>query len=271
MRWNIWDQQVEAQDMNSAVGKYFYASVTHTDASGKARRSTQLNGTIVRVNDYEGVVVNAPDSGGEVMITSPRPRNAEGIPYDELDSATHALCEKIYDVAVKYYKNKQVENYDVKAFSNAMKSAQRGHAPSQFLLGMFYTRGIGVRSCYKQALLWFKRAAAQDHAKAQYNLANMYISGKGTRRDDAEAFYWYSRAATNGIEQARKILKSHRTASELLNDMLKYQSDSDDVFEKWEFYVPSYSYDRSYDGKLIHLSGRVLRHRRSGRFSPAIN
>jgi len=271
MTWNIWDQDVDINEMSSTIGKFFYASVTSTDSKGLTRCNSQLNGTIVRVNDYEGVVINAPESGGEVMLTPPRRRSEEGIPYEQLDSASHALCEKIYDVAVKYYKSKKVENADVKAFNTAKNSAQRGHAPSQFLIAMFYTKGIGIRSCYIEALKWFRRAAAQDHAKAQYNLANMYISGKGTQRDDAEAFYWYSRAATNGIEQARKILKSRRTANEVLSDMMSFKADNGDVIEQWEFYVPSYSYDRDYDGKLIHLSGRMLRNRRSGTFQRVAN
>ena len=42
-----------------------------------------------------------------------------------------------------------------------------------------YAKGQGVIQDYKEALKWFRLAAAQGDAKAQYNLGVMYDNGEG--------------------------------------------------------------------------------------------
>lgn len=266
MPWKIWDQDVPFAQLASSVGKYLIAEIQIEDRQGNVRQRTQIDATISRINQYEGIVINVPKIGGEVLLSTPQRRNADGIPETQTDTRFHALCEKIHDMAVKYYRRGREQNGHEKAFKLCTLAAKRGHARSQFLLAMFYVKGIGTDSDFTQAITWFKRAAQQDNARAQYNLAHMYITGKGIKRDDNEAFYWYARAAQNGIEEASRILKSRRSANELLHDIMKFQSSDNDIVEHWKFYVPSYSYDADYAGKMIKLSGRMLYNPQTGTF-----
>lgn len=51
---------------------------------------------------------------------------------------------------------------------------------------------------YRQASREFKRLAQGDHARAQYLLGLLYLQGQGVRQDPAQAINWLQRSAENG-------------------------------------------------------------------------
>ena len=58
--------------------------------------------------------------------------------------------------------------------------AEGGIALCQHQLGQMYQHGQGIDSPdYKQALVWFEKAAAQDHPDAICSLGVMYMHGEG--------------------------------------------------------------------------------------------
>jgi TPR repeat protein len=57
------------------------------------------------------------------------------------------------------------------------KLAVSGHARSQHTLGTLYRYGIGVIENNKQAIRWYKEAAAQSFPAAMLSLAESYIEG----------------------------------------------------------------------------------------------
>src|ERR1035437_6883152 len=48
--------------------------------------------------------------------------------------------------------------------------AEKGNAAAQFELGLRYYHGLGLQSDYREAVNWYRKAAAKGHALAQLNL-----------------------------------------------------------------------------------------------------
>src|SRR5262250_3082008 len=59
-------------------------------------------------------------------------------------------------------------------FDTIRWSAAAGDARAQFVLANHYYGGIGVSQDYRQALLWYSKAANQGFAPAQTQLGSMY-------------------------------------------------------------------------------------------------
>ncbi|QDV22539.1 tetratricopeptide repeat protein [Aureliella helgolandensis] len=84
------------------------------------------------------------------------------------------------------------------AFQEFQIAALKGHADSQFNLGLMYEQGIGVGRDETQAVLWYDKAATQGSSAAQFNLGVLHENGRGTKVDFAEANKWYRRASVQG-------------------------------------------------------------------------
>ena len=68
----------------------------------------------------------------------------------------------------------------------------------QFYLGLMYEEGQCVPQNFKEALVWFRKAAVQRDAGAQCNLGLMYNQGLGLRQNFKEALAWFRKAADQG-------------------------------------------------------------------------
>ncbi len=86
------------------------------------------------------------------------------------------------------------------------KAADQGNADAQFSLGIMYEGSWGVRRDYKQAAIWYRKAAEQGEALAQESLGNAYRDGNGVLKDPAQAVMWYRKAAEQGDASAQKSL-----------------------------------------------------------------
>ena len=73
--------------------------------------------------------------------------------------------------------------------------AERGHAASQYSLGLLYYRGEGVLPDPKQAAKWYRKAADQGDPDAQLNLGLMYAQGEGVKKNYVDAYKWFSLAS----------------------------------------------------------------------------
>jgi TPR repeat protein len=108
-----------------------------------------------------------------------------------------------YNQGIDYYKK---GNYK-KAVEYFLKSANNGNSESQYILGYFYTGGIGVKQDLKQSLKWYEKAAKNNHTNAQINLGFMYIAGHGTKVDYKKAAYWIGKAKNKGSQKALMLWK----------------------------------------------------------------
>ena len=81
------------------------------------------------------------------------------------------------------------------AYEEFLAASRKGHADSQFNLGLMYEQGIGVGKDEKEAVVWYGKSAALGNAAAQFNLGVLYENGRGTNVDFAKANEWYRKAS----------------------------------------------------------------------------
>lgn len=82
------------------------------------------------------------------------------------------------------------------------KAADAGHAPAQVLLAQILDQAEFDR----EAIDYFRKAAAQGDADGEFGLGTMYAGGEGVARDAQEALRWYRLAAGRGHERAILVL-----------------------------------------------------------------
>lgn len=85
--------------------------------------------------------------------------------------------------------------------------ANAGNPLAQYRLGMIYYNGQGIPEDEKQAVFWWKKAAAQGYVEAMFQLGSAYLFGSSTARfvpdPDREAATWYFQAASAGHAEAQ--------------------------------------------------------------------
>lgn len=105
-----------------------------------------------------------------------------------------------------------------------LKAALQGYAPAQKSLGDYYTNTSMILKTdsisyieekkgkttkfnghfqgtvgknYKEAAMWYQKAADQENAEAQKSLADLYVQGKGLDKDTLKAINLYRKAVSN--------------------------------------------------------------------------
>ena len=97
--------------------------------------------------------------------------------------------------------------YELGARRQLMKwLAEKGNAAAQYNVGVQYEKGQGVAKDYREAIKWYRLAAAQGHADAEANLGWMYGNGLGVPQSWDEAVKWYRLAAAQGDRAAQMSL-----------------------------------------------------------------
>lgn len=81
-----------------------------------------------------------------------------------------------------------------------LRSAERGYAPAQEIVGRMY---MGATGDYGKADMWLRRAAEQGNAEAQFWLGAAYEAGRFGTTDYREAFRWLKRSAEQGHADAQ--------------------------------------------------------------------
>jgi len=90
-----------------------------------------------------------------------------------------------------------------KSVMRARTWAQMGYAESQFILGVHYENGSGVKQDYIEAETLYRQAAKQGHAGAMRQLGMMYEYGNGVKKDTAYSVTWYQKAASHDDAHAQ--------------------------------------------------------------------
>lgn len=88
------------------------------------------------------------------------------------------------------------------AFHEFLAAAKKGHADSQYNMGIMYEQGIGVRKDDAEAFAWYSKSAEQGNSDAQFNLGVFYENGRGTKVNFAKANKWYRKASVKGDAMA---------------------------------------------------------------------
>ena len=91
---------------------------------------------------------------------------------------------------------------------NSLKAlAEQGNPIAQTELGtLYYSGGSGLKQDYKEAMKWFRKAAALGFPNAQHNIGYMYLKGHGVKMDYEETMKWTRRAADQGLSISQNFL-----------------------------------------------------------------
>ncbi|MDB6064502.1 MAG: repeat-containing protein [Pedosphaera sp.] len=89
-----------------------------------------------------------------------------------------------------------------KAAALLIQAAEQDHAEAQYLLGLYYQEGKGVRQDYAEAAKWFVKSAKLGNADAAAALGLLYQEGLGMEQDHAKALKWYRQGAEGGSSDA---------------------------------------------------------------------
>lgn len=102
---------------------------------------------------------------------------------------------------------KAMRNGDFETALRVLRPLTEKNDPNaQFLMGMLYDAGNGMRQDQAIAASWYRKAAEQDHLIAQLFLGIFYYSGTAVRRDYKEAVRWLQSPADKGNDQAQFYL-----------------------------------------------------------------
>jgi TPR repeat protein len=94
--------------------------------------------------------------------------------------------------------------------------ALQGDPRAQYSLGRMYEKAQGVDRDFEEALRWYRKSADQGHADSQYRVAVAYSFGLGgVIKDDATAAKWLHRAAENGHRKSQRLLARAYESGEL--------------------------------------------------------
>lgn len=97
--------------------------------------------------------------------------------------------------------------------------AEKGHAESQFLLGLMYREGRAVTQDLAKSVQWLRKAAKQGHAGARIHLARVLRESLGSDQDYEEAVRWFGLAAEHGhAESAFTLALMYRNGEGVVPD-----------------------------------------------------
>jgi hypothetical protein len=87
-----------------------------------------------------------------------------------------------------------------------LRAAEQGYAAAETAVGEAFQHGTGVSPSYADAIYWYNKAARQGFAIAQNSLGAMYEQGLGSPRDIIAAVSWYRKAGEQGDSAAQANL-----------------------------------------------------------------
>lgn len=89
------------------------------------------------------------------------------------------------------------------AFNLLQYSASNGVSEAQYLLGMCYYNGDGIKRDIYEAVKWFRKAAEQENSEAQFKIGMCYLEGMGVNQREEEALYWLQKSGEQGNSEAQ--------------------------------------------------------------------
>jgi len=142
-----------------------------------------------------------------------------------LDSGRHAQAAQLlmplagagsplaqYRLGMTHYNGQGVPEDEKQAIHWWKKAAAQGYAEAMFQLGSAYLFGSQAAKFVpdpdREAATWYFQAASSGHAEAQYHLGLLFLAGKGVLENRQEAARWMRKAAGQGHPEARKALLS---------------------------------------------------------------
>jgi uncharacterized protein len=118
----------------------------------------------------------------------------------------NATAQELFDHGMNALSGSSVNRNDSDAVELFRRSAQKGYAPAQVVLGYFYDTGTLIAGDQTEAADWYRKAADQGDPLAQWSLGRLYFLGNGPRQDYKEAERWLKPAADDNNPFAAYLL-----------------------------------------------------------------
>ena len=100
-----------------------------------------------------------------------------------------------YRIAHMYFNGIILKKDLTKAFCWLTRSAERGFAYAQAMLGTSLIQGDGIKKNEREGFKWLIKSAENGCSNAQFNLGSCYYNETGTAKNNEEAFKWIKKAA----------------------------------------------------------------------------
>ena len=189
-------------------------------AAGMGNRTAQFNlGFAYLVAAYPAAADSEDLEKAEQLLkqaaSQELPRAADYLGFLYKMKAQHAVDTGDFELASKWYEMQEnsykIADIVVKAKEKAAGKKEKGHAQSQYHLGLMYENGKVAQSLtederWKKAFEWYEQAAEQGHAGSQSKLGFMYYLGNGVDKDLKKAMELFKKAAKQGIVYAQNNL-----------------------------------------------------------------
>ena len=98
------------------------------------------------------------------------------------------------------------DTYTTMNFKDVRKLATAGNIGAEYALAMRYANGDGTQQDYREAKLWFLKAAERGHVRAQAKVAACFWAGRGGAQDYNKAYFWALLAQAGGDETSPAIV-----------------------------------------------------------------
>lgn len=153
----------------------------------------------------------APDPLGDALRALEAGRHGQAVQLlTPLATAGNSLAQ--YRLGMMYYHGNGVPEDEKQAIFWWKKAAAQGYAEAMFQLGSAFLFGSQtarfVPDPDREAATWYFQAASAGHAEAQYHLGLLFLAGKGVIDNREEAARWLRKAASQGHPEAKKALAS---------------------------------------------------------------
>jgi TPR repeat protein len=112
--------------------------------------------------------------------------------------AEHGDAKYQYAYGVCYEKGWGVEQNEKEALAWYRKAAAQDNGPAYNSIGNFYRTGSVVKADPKQAIEYYQKGAAEKDAQSMLSLGNCYYYGMGVEKDEKTAIKWWKDAADGG-------------------------------------------------------------------------
>ncbi|WP_353172181.1 tetratricopeptide repeat protein [Acinetobacter rudis] len=93
------------------------------------------------------------------------------------------------------------------AFIWYSRAATQGDAKSQYNLAIMYLNGYGIEKDLVKAVKSYRKAAEQGDSDSQLQLGIRYLQGEGVKTDLKIAEFWFRKATENGNTEAIEYIK----------------------------------------------------------------
>lgn len=188
-RNECWSHDVK--DLVKSVKLYSEIDVSKLDRSKYGKYGAHRILTLQFKKFFGGAV-----DGREIIVGEIKRAFRSLVPY-----AVMGETDAEYYVGNVYYRGliSMVKEKDPSlAFSYFKKAADKGKVEAQFMVGLCYYSGIGVKEDNKLAFQYFKKAADCGHIEAQHFVGLCYFRGEGVPQSNQLGFEYTSKAADKG-------------------------------------------------------------------------